>query len=560
LKPKAISAFNFHLCFFGFIIAIEISLGEMWDCQPGNLTAGKGSGGGGKGLTMVVVIVYRHKFHAGGTLSRYKARLVANGSSHQLGVDFDKTFSLVVKLATIRTVLSLAVSLYGLKQAPHAWFQQFAGYATQDGFYHSRCDSSLFIYRQGSQVAYLLIYVDDIILTASSPNSLQQIIASLHNEFDMTNLGAFNYFLSISSDQTSTGLFLSQKKYALHLFERAHMVNCNPSWTPVDTESKLGPEGVPVQDLTLYRSLAGGLQYLTFTRCPSTRMSTSSYCIFLGDNLLSWSAKHQHTLSLSSVEAEYRGVANVVTETVWLRNLLLACRDLEAAFEYPVTHGHLSDQLLVILCGYGTKSLELGTSFLSMTMFVALDRGTRSISIVILSFKNASIDSLFLTPLCCDDIHDVTPSVFALAGCDKLVSESGYREVVMSPPARASRAKFHWGIAFETRRKHFTDPKSKLRMKHMSRRVRIPKGLYLRRIEEKLTKKQYHASGEEELTEQPRDLNKYGVDEEEPLEHEVSDKGVDPDLESTASSKPMWKKTTKADPDRASRNCPYCSK
>ncbi|GKA36967.1 hypothetical protein Tco_0723532 [Tanacetum coccineum] len=49
------------------------------------------------------------------------------------------------------------------------------------------------------------------------------------------------------------------------------------------------------------------------------------------------------------------------------------------------------DQLLVILCGYGTKSLEFGTSFLSMTMFVALDRGTRSVSIVILSFKNASM-------------------------------------------------------------------------------------------------------------------------------------------------------------------------
>ncbi|GJV22662.1 ribonuclease H-like domain-containing protein [Tanacetum coccineum] len=180
---------------------------------------------------------------------------------------------------------------------------------------------------QGSQVAYLLIYVDGIILTASSLDSLQQIIASLHNEFDMTDLGALNYFLSISFDRTST----------------------------VDTESKLGPEGVPVQDPTLYHSLVGGLQYLTFTRpdfsyagtmdfglrlyvstttslvgytnadwagCPSIRRSTSSYCIFLGDNLLSWSAKRQHTLSRSSVKAEYRGVSNVVAETVWLHNLL----------------------------------------------------------------------------------------------------------------------------------------------------------------------------------------------------------------------------------------------
>ncbi|GJZ96689.1 ribonuclease H-like domain-containing protein [Tanacetum coccineum] len=231
------------------------------------------------GVNMVYFMwLFKHKFHADGTLSRYKARLVANGSSQQLGVDFDETFSLVIKLATIRVVLSLAV--------------------------------------QGSQ-------------------------------FDMADLGALNYFLGISADRTS-----------------------------------IGPEGVPVQDPTLYHSLAGGLQYLTFTcpdlsyavqqiclymhdprephfaalkcilqyvqgtidfglqlyvsattslvgytdtdwaRCPSIHRSTSGYCFFQGDNLLSWPAKRQHTLSRSSVEAEYHSVANVVAETAWLRNLL----------------------------------------------------------------------------------------------------------------------------------------------------------------------------------------------------------------------------------------------
>nr|GEX84729.1 hypothetical protein [Tanacetum cinerariifolium] len=84
---------------------------------------------------------------------------------------------------------------------------------------------------------------------ASSRSLLQQIIDSLHNEFDITGL---------------------------ELLERAHMVHCNPSRTPVDTESRLGPE-----------------------------------------------AKRQDNLFCSSAEAKYRGVANVVVEDVWLRNLLL---------------------------------------------------------------------------------------------------------------------------------------------------------------------------------------------------------------------------------------------
>ncbi|GKE15357.1 ribonuclease H-like domain-containing protein [Tanacetum coccineum] len=161
------------------------------------------------------------------------------------------------------------------------------------------------------------------------------------------------------------------------------MQHCNPCKTPVDTESKLGSDGDPVSDPTLYRSLAGALQYLTFTRpdisfvvqqiclymhdprdphftalkrilryvrgtidhglqlhVSSTSQLTAytdadwtafGYCVFLGDNLLSWSAKRQVTLSRSSAEAEYRGVANVVVETAWIQNLLLELHTLLSA-------------------------------------------------------------------------------------------------------------------------------------------------------------------------------------------------------------------------------------
>ncbi|GJV55718.1 uncharacterized mitochondrial protein-like protein [Tanacetum coccineum] len=199
----------------------------------------------------------------------------------------------------------------------------------------------------------------------------------------MTSLGLLLYFLGIAASRSHIGLFLSQTTFARDILNGADMSNCNPCSTPVDTKSKLFSAGTRVYDPTLYRSLAGALQNVTFTRsdmsyavqqvcllmhdprephmdalksilrylqgtlfhglhllpssverlisysdadwvgCPDTHRSTSGYCVFLGDNLVSWSAKRQHVVSRSSAEAEYRGVANAVAEAAWLRNLLL---------------------------------------------------------------------------------------------------------------------------------------------------------------------------------------------------------------------------------------------
>nr|GEY85380.1 ribonuclease H-like domain-containing protein [Tanacetum cinerariifolium] len=89
---------------------------------------------------------------------------------------------------------------------------------------------------------------------------------AVQQEFAMTDLGPLNYFLGISVTRDSSGLFLSQKIYALNILDMAHMANCNPSRTPIDTESKLGSDGGLVSEPTLYRSLAGSLRYLTFIR------------------------------------------------------------------------------------------------------------------------------------------------------------------------------------------------------------------------------------------------------------------------------------------------------
>ena len=232
------------------------------------------------------------------------------------------------------------------------------------GFQNSKCDTSLFIFRQGSDTDYLLLYVDDIILTCSSDDLRTRIIALLSSEFAMKDLGPLSYFLGISVSRTKDTMFLCQRKYAMEILARADMSSCKPTANPVDTKSKLSAcSGNPLVDPTLYRQLTGALRYLTFTRpdisyavqqvcllmhaprdphfhalkrilrylkgtleygmhfssapatglvsytdadwggCPNTRRSTSGYCVFLGDNLISWSSKRQATMSRSSAEA-----------------------------------------------------------------------------------------------------------------------------------------------------------------------------------------------------------------------------------------------------------------
>jgi hypothetical protein len=129
--------------------------------------------------------------------------------------------------------------LYNLKQAPRTWFLRFTTYLHTLGFVTSKSDTSLFVLHSTTATAYLLLYVDDIILTTSTTSLLHHIINSLHSEFSMSDLGALHHFLGVNVHRTSTGLFLSQRQYALDLLERANMSNCNPTSTPIDTKCKL---------------------------------------------------------------------------------------------------------------------------------------------------------------------------------------------------------------------------------------------------------------------------------------------------------------------------------
>lgn len=148
---------------------------------------------------------------------------MAQGFPKILGLDYENTYSPIVKVAMVRVILSLVVlngwklhqldvknaflnghlnetifmeqppsfinpqflkqvcklskALYCLKQAPRAWFQRLSTFLTTDDFTCSLADTSLFIYAQNSCIMYLLFYVDDLILTGNNESIISTFIS-----------------------------------------------------------------------------------------------------------------------------------------------------------------------------------------------------------------------------------------------------------------------------------------------------------------------------------------------------------------------------------------------
>lgn len=135
------------------------------------------------------------------------------------------------------------------------------------GFKRSVTDVSLFIYHHHTSPIYLIVYVNNIVLTGPSTDFLDNFVKQLAFRFTLKDLGTLSYFLGVEVVPTKHGLFLSQKKYITDLLERTKMLGANSVPTPMLANSTLSlHSGQLIDNPTDYRTAVSGHQYLTLTR------------------------------------------------------------------------------------------------------------------------------------------------------------------------------------------------------------------------------------------------------------------------------------------------------
>lgn len=172
-------------------------------------------------------------------------------------------------------------SLYVLKQATRAWFERVFFHIFHLGFTASMANSCLFIFYSTNTIIYLLLYVDDIIITGNNSKRISHLIATLSAIFDLKDLGSLHYFQGIQITRIQFGLTFTQSKYASNVLHKFHMENSKPTQTSCCIATRLLPrDGVFLSNPTDYRNMVEALQYLTFIR-PNLAFSVHQLCQFM---------------------------------------------------------------------------------------------------------------------------------------------------------------------------------------------------------------------------------------------------------------------------------------
>ncbi|KAD3337314.1 hypothetical protein E3N88_32834 [Mikania micrantha] len=225
--------------------------------------------------------LFKTKVGPEGEILIYKARLVAKGYLQKYGIDFEETFAPLNEEIYVEQpqgyevtnggegkVYKLNKALYGLKQAPRAWYSKIDGYFISLGYNRSLREPTLYTkVTPANDVIYVCLYVDDIVCTSSSSLLITEFKQEMKKVFDMSDMGLLRYFLGLEVMQTKTGLFLSQTKYATQLVKKFGLSGCKHEDIPLSPYEKFQCEdGECKVDATGYRSIVGGLIYLTHSR------------------------------------------------------------------------------------------------------------------------------------------------------------------------------------------------------------------------------------------------------------------------------------------------------
>ena len=259
--------------------------------------------------------VYRVKQESNGD-KRYKARLVVKGFEQKEGIDYTEIFSPVVKMTTIRVVLSMVAaenlfleqldvktaflhgdlneeiymeqpvgfiqkgkegmvcrlkkSLYGLKQAPRQWYRKFDSFMQRNDFTKCNADHCCYFKRFASSYVILLLYVDDMLVAGPSLEEITKLKQQLASEFAMKDLGEAKQMLGmrISRDRGQRTLKLSQTEYVEKVLQRFNMHDAKAVSTPLGSQFRLSTDQSPKTDAEMrsmekvpYASAIGSLMY-----------------------------------------------------------------------------------------------------------------------------------------------------------------------------------------------------------------------------------------------------------------------------------------------------------
>jgi len=179
----------------------------------------------------------------------------------------EQPFDFVAQRKSSRLVRRLLKSLYGLNQSPRALFGKFSNVVQQVGMTRSEADHSVFYRHSSVGCIYLVVYVDNIVLTGSDHYDISQVKQHLYQHFQTKDLDKLRYFLGIEVAQSNTDIVTYQRKYALDILEEIGLMNSKFVDTSTDPNVKLVPnQGEPLSDLEKYKRLVEKLNYLTVTR------------------------------------------------------------------------------------------------------------------------------------------------------------------------------------------------------------------------------------------------------------------------------------------------------